>query len=1035
MLLARPSSLTGLESLVSFRALLLMFASLMLGIPATAHSNSPAGTVLFWEDGFPSSDTTPLIPSQAERPFSGIDRADSKTLATALTTATVLILPYGSAFPEYDWTAIEEFLRRGGNLVVLGGKPFARPAYQKDGRWELRPETLAYSRALRIFGYQPTAPSAGLEQTSNNISLPELSWRTAWSVTIRLSETAVNDRDGATGTLDATLTPLVWGTKDRFRLAAPLIEIDHLTRAFIGGRWLLLTSEISKEFWDSKDASTFVNALVDRARNGAQRFTIEPQYAVFAPGEVWRFELNLEQPHHTAQPIRVELAIESDGSPRRTESLDFTPGQLPFQVGFQLAPSPANGLVKIHARVLASQKEIASYNTGFWMRDEAALRSGPVVSLNSDYFLIDGKVQPIVGTTTMASDVQRQYFEHPNAFVWNRDMDEIQRAGLNMLRGGWWTGWDKITENGVPTEKSFRALEAYLLTAQKHRLPVQWTFFAFEPEVLGGKNPYLDPAAITSQQRMIRTVVERFRDVPFLVYDLINEPSFSNPRRMWQTRANGDEFEQRAWTEWLIHRYGDRASIAGAWHVTPLPPEGLIAFPAEADFSSRNTVSGNSAARAYDYIVFAQESFAAWAKNLRDTIRASGSKQFVTVGQDEGGVGDRLLTSYFGPNLDFTTNHTWWLNDVLLWDSLAAKQPGQPLLIQETGVQHEAALDGFTRRSEENEGWLVERKIATALATSAGAIEWLWNTNDYMMPEQELPIGALRPDGTLKPEGNAFIRFAKFARDNAQYFGEPSAPDVVIVTSQSLQFSPYIQEAVAAQHRAVRTLHYDLHVSGSMLAENKIDKLAHPKLVILPSPQALRQHTWDRLLEYVRGGGNLLVTGPAEHDEHWYPAKRISKLIKPNAVPLLTHYSELRLGDQMVPLTFEYSRQQHLERLDGSESFQDIPVGGGHLFVTADPVELAESPEPTAKLYGYILKRLAIAPAYNAKSWPNSVLVRATPMADAVLYLFVNESNREQNLDFTDRAAGTQLKLRLPSQRARLAIIRKSDKKISWSLE
>jgi hypothetical protein len=41
----------------------------------------------------------------------------------------------------------------------------------------------------------------------------------------------------------------------------------------------------------------------------------------------------------------------------------------------------------------------------------------------------------------------------------------------------------------------------------------------------------------------------------------------------------------------------------------------------------------------------------------------------------------------------------------------------------------------------------------------------------------------------------------------------------------------------------------------------------------------------------------------------------------------------------------------------------------------------------------------------------------------------------EQDLELTDRATGAQLKLRLPSQRARLAIIRKSDKKITWSPE
>ena len=66
----------------------------------------------------------------------------------------------------------------------------------------------------------------------------------------------------------------------------------------------------------------------------------------------------------------------------------------------------------------------------------------------------------IVGTTAMASDVQRQYFEHPNAFVWNHDMDQIQQAGLNMLRSGWWSGWDDLVDNGVATEKTLRTEES-----------------------------------------------------------------------------------------------------------------------------------------------------------------------------------------------------------------------------------------------------------------------------------------------------------------------------------------------------------------------------------------------------------------------------------------------------------------------------------------------------------------------------------------------------------------------------------------------
>src|SRR6185369_7567019 len=98
--------------------------------------------------------------------------------------------------------------------------------------------------------------------------------------------------------------------------------------------------------------------------------------------------------------------------------------------------------------------------------------------------------------------------------------------------------------------------------------------------------------------------------------------------------------------------------------------------------------------------------------------------------------------------------------------------------------------------------------------------------------------------------------------------------------------------------------------------------------------------------------------------------------------------------------------------------------------VTADPVELAESPQPISQLYSFILKRVDLKPAYDTKSLPNSVLVRATPMRDVVLYLLINESNVPQNLTVKDRPTGTELKLNLASQRARLAIIRKSDKKI-----
>src|SRR2546429_219079 len=179
---------------------------------------------------------------------------------------------------------------------------------------------------------------------------------------------------------------------------------------------------------------------------------------------------------------------------------------------------------------------------------------------------VEGQPIAVVGTTYMSSEVQRLYFDHPNVYVWDRDMAQIEAAGLNMLRTGWWTGWDKFCdENGQPYERTLRTLEAYLMTARKHGFPVQFNFFAFLPDVLGGVNPYWGPEARRKQQTLVTTVVGRFRDVPFLAWDLINEPSISE--HLWQTRPNGDPIELAAWNEWLSKRYPDRAGLAAAWNV------------------------------------------------------------------------------------------------------------------------------------------------------------------------------------------------------------------------------------------------------------------------------------------------------------------------------------------------------------------------------------------------------------------------------------------------------------------------------------
>ena len=729
-------------------------------------------------------------------------------------------------------------------------------------------------------------------------------------------------------------------------------------------------------------------------------------------------------------PLAVKIKTYPEG---QASGASATTVNLPATDLVTLPASGTKGLHIVEAELLEGDKVRAIYHSGFWIRDEDFLRSGPRMTVNQDYFEMDGKPLAVVGTTYMSSEVQRLYFEHPNVYVWNQDMAQINAAGLNMIRTGWWTGWDKFCdENGQPYERTLRTMEAYLMTARKNGLPVQFNIFAFLPDVLGGVNAFLDPEAVRRQQTLVSSVVTRFRDIPWLAWDFINEPSIS--QHLWTTRANGDPIELQKWNEWLDKRYPDRAGLAAAWNPSASSVTGTVPLPEDLDFTPRGVYVGHNSLKTYDFYLFAQDVFSQWVHDMRQTVRATGSQQLVTIGQDEGGLQDRLSPWYWGEQVRFTTNHSWWQVDYSLWDSVMAKVPGKTLLIQETGLQRELNLDETARRSPENEAALLERKIASSFLQGSGAIEWLWNTNSYMTQYNETPIGAVRTDATEKPEATLLSTFATFSKALSPHLRNPQQPSIAIVTSQAAQFSVIQDLQLEAQRKAVRALAYNDHLTAYAIAENQIEKLGTPKLAILPSPQNLTDKAWRSLLQYAKDGGNLLITGPVEHDEHWHTAARAAELkLGATTEPLVVHNAILRLGERTVQLSFDQQKQTWLDALhfDDGSTLREIPYGKGRIFWTAYPVELAEGSDATAALYTYVAGNAGVAPLYDlTAALSPGVLVFPIMLEDSVLYVMESDSADDAHVDLRDKLTGTRVTLTLPAQHAALAVVGKQTKSV-----
>jgi hypothetical protein len=189
----------------------------------------------------------------------------------------------------------------------------------------------------------------------------------------------------------------------------------------------------------------------------------------------------------------------------------------------------------------------------------------------------------------------------------------------------------------------------------------------------------------------------------------------------------------------------------------------------------------------------------------------------------------------------------------------------------------------------------------------------------------------------------------------------------------------------------------------------------------------LTEAAWQTLLKYVEDGGNLLITGPVDRDEHWHVVGRSAALkIGGEVEPLMYHNAALIVGGRSIPVSFDQQKQNLIESMrfaDGS-TLKEILRGKGRIFWSAYPVELAEGTDAAAALYSYVAGRVGVAPLYDVQG-PVSPGVLIFPMVleDAVLYIMASESAEDAQIELKDKTTGASLKLKLAGQRAAMAVV------------
>ena len=1001
---------------------------------------APPSVAVFWEAAFPEIQGCKLTRDILQQ---GLTRFTVKFLSEQelLTQLDVdrfalFINPFGSAFPKRAWPTLLNYLRDGGNWLNLGGVPFSRPVVRSGGSWRVEPHQTTYHKRLGITHSFPVKDARG-----GDISAEEV-----YELYFRLSSTnSEPDEAGSDGPREAVIEPIVPGYSTGLEpKSMPVIQVDRLLAEFAGGRWVLANFRGTIPHFT-------VNRLAEIAIQSASHSEFKSNFACYRDGETPSLNIRLHRPKGDLEtllnsewhfkvkdssyqdvwtssvPFRIEgtYATASIDIPRTTK---FSPGYYGLE-GMVVLKSVVDGM-NTYSKALS----------GFWFYDDVLMHRGKPLTVDNHFFNRGGEVFPITGTTYMASDVHRRFLFEPNPAVWGRDFFQMQRAGVNMVRTGIWTGWKKyMPAAGKVDEGVLRALDAFLLTAHKYDIPVIFTFFAFLPETWGGANAYLDPRAVKAQREFIAAFTKRYPKVDDVIWDFINEPSFCSPKHLWSCRPNYDEYEKAAWKQWLKDRYPATSDEERVRHLQQLwrtASDDVFELPQHKDFESVHLIDDRQPLKTLDYRLFAQDMFIRWTRQMTEAVRSNGNpKQLITVGQDEAGLSDSPNIQFFAREIDFTSLHNWWANDDLVWDSVLAKTPSKLSLMEETGVMFYEKPDADAPwRSEEDVSKLLERKMAISLAVDgAGFIEWVWNTNPYMNSTNEVGIGFHRVDGSAKPERAPFLRIARFMGYHGRSLRERQPEPVVMVIPHSQMFSPR-SFAHEATRRCVRAMYYHCGVPMQAVSEYTIgDYSLNAKLIIVPSPGVLTDKCWEALLAAGRRGATVAISGVIDADDHGLPVER-SKLFNADAnIESVSQSEEVSIGGQSFTTGYEGKKIQRIEKsvLPGNRIlFQ--PYGLGHFIWSPLPLELGDSMPALVAFYKHALTQSGISPVFHASPHLPSVLVLPSLFRDVVLYTFISESDQDKVIRLTHLETNTRVDVGVGAGRTAMVLLdRKSGKNLS----
>jgi len=890
----------------------------------------------------------------------------------------LLVLPGGPAYPAQCAEALRAYLKAGGALLSIGGYALDQPMGFADGAWRpvgvgLTAEqvTGAADAPLRPLNTRTGRPGDALILDPEQIQVFDPQFVLKGASAIRAADGQFVVPGEVAGPLGVTgysavstlgsnsaVFPAIWGRRiplvqavDAFgRLRGTVGAIIHNHGGpYAGSSWAIFGADNVDLF--SGDGSPLHGSLPAIAEAVVRPCYIRSLDAgsCYRAGErpVVRGAIVSRRP---AESSRLELRVEGLG--RAVIEQVLSDPQADGTFSFEWEPRGGRldrDFYTVHADLYIDGQQVDTLQTAFVVWDPEVIAHGPRMGIAGSQLTVNGRSTVLAGTNQTGF---MWFSEHEDPLVWDQDFRAMRDHGVNVLRILHFSPFSEGGYEGKPTnrvqglaerpDRLCRQTDAIVQLAQKHGIVL---FLSLHDWMDVG----LSDEDYAAQRDWNRFWVERYKDVPGIIYDVQNEPNIGDPPDIPNLR--------QIYNQMLAERYGDEAGAKAAWGVDDLGgPWG--------DVPIRRPSDAWSDMAAHDYWRFKMDVYNTWTRENVAGVRDGDIDALVTVGNLNSNINaDKQVGSR---HLDFTNTHFYGSLEAFsqILKFLDRRWEGKPLSVGEFGAQ-----EAHDRRTSGGDGAEDAASIRRFLWFGhytlglGGSFLCNWSWKDFegcVFPWGIRYVGdPVSKDVLLAYRAQSLL----FRRLQPEY----RTPELFVLQPDSHRFGPEFGAIEGAVQTAFCAL-YHAGVPFGVLGEWDIDRLpASAKALIWPVPYCPSDETFARVRAFVEAGGALYVSGDLAFDDLRRPTRgaRLAELglpefehVPPGAAPqaafdrepltsrvgqgqvlYVPYPAELRAGDRCLGLYRAFLAAAGLRPVTPSDppgQILRVPLtGGGHADVFA----------------------------------------------------------------------------------------------------